>query len=179
MAASCSFYCLKIPENVLQHVNALLHVLHRDELEPAMEVFAAGAQIGTQQPLIGKSRPVRTAADGNLPRLHSGRFHGSLCPINDLHVGQDALLHIVVAVLDGKLYRACAAFYIQEIGSGGHNRLLGVELIQIVVPKNIFQAALLYLTLHMRQMNEALIAVGILWLPSRRKHGLKFHGKVH
>ena len=58
---------------MLQHLNALLHVFHGNELKSAMEVFAAGTQVGAQQSLIGQSCAVRTAPNGHLSGLYGRR----------------------------------------------------------------------------------------------------------
>lgn len=46
------FSKLEPGENLHQHIYALLHILHRDILEPSVVVLAAGAQVGTGQPFV-------------------------------------------------------------------------------------------------------------------------------
>ncbi len=42
----------EIRQDLHQHLHAQLHVLHRNEFEASVIVFAAGTQVGTGQPLV-------------------------------------------------------------------------------------------------------------------------------
>ena len=48
-------YCLNVSCDLHQKTDDCLHILDRDILKSAVEVLAAGTQIGTRQTLIGQA----------------------------------------------------------------------------------------------------------------------------
>ena len=143
-----------------------------------MVVFAAGAKIGTGQPLIGKSRSVSAAADGHFHRIHTGKAHRRLGPIHHIHHRLDTLFHIEIAVLHRQLTGALAILAVDKVCRSSHDCLLFFELIHIMVADDITQSALLYFTLHIRQMDKTFVTLGILGFLNSRKQTLVFHCNV-
>ena len=141
-----------------------------------MVVFAAGTQVGAGQPLVGQPRTVGAAANGHFHRVHARCCHGLFRPLHHIHARLNALLHIVVAVLEGQLQGSCAVLAVDEVRSGGHNRLLFLELLHVVVADDIVQLGTLHLALHAQQMEEALIALRQLRALSHGEQALEFHG---
>ena len=78
-----------IGQNFHQQIGDLLHILHRDILEAAVEIGAAGAQIGARQTHEAEPGAVGATADGNGDGGDAHIAHSLLRPLHDIHAGLD------------------------------------------------------------------------------------------
>ena len=141
-----------------------------------MVVLSAGAQVGAGQPFVGESGPVGAAPDRNGLGLHAHKLHGFSSPVHNIHTGLDLLPHIVIAILQGQLQSAGTVLPVDVVPGGGHEILLFPELLAVVVPDDVAQNSLLYLALHIRQVDEALVALCVFRLLLDRQQAVKLHG---
>ena len=118
-------------QNLHQHPDALLHVLGGDELKASMVVFASGTQIGTGQPFVGQPRAVGAAANGHFRRVHACRSHGLFRPLHHVHTRLNALLHVIVAVLEGQFQRSRAVLAVDKVRGSG----LGLAIVKELVDR--------------------------------------------
>ena len=81
-----------IPENRCKQFRDFLHVLNRDILEPAVEVFTARTEIRAGKPFEREPRAVRSAADRLYLRGNAELQHGAFRLIDEEHAGLDFLL---------------------------------------------------------------------------------------
>ena len=100
----------------------------------AVEVGAAGAEVGAGDiPLPREAGSVGAAPDGNDLRLHAHGPHGGTGVVDELHVGQQLLLHIIVAVLQLQPEGTLAPNAVEVADGVFHEGLAGLELLTVVV----------------------------------------------
>ena len=127
-----------------------------------MVVVAAGGEVGAGQTRPGKVRAVRAAADGHAHGYDAVCAEGILRALDEVEVRQDLFLHVVVAVGDGDLGGAVAVDLVDLIGAGSEKFLLFFKLLAVVVADDVAQRGLCHAALHVREMEEALVALGLL-----------------
>ena len=93
-------------------------------------------------------------------------------------MGQDLLLHVVVAVLELQHRGAFAVLFIDGGGSGGHRGLAGLEFLHVVVADDVLQLRFAHRAAHLAQVVEALGALGVLRALIGGQHGVQLHGDV-
>ena len=89
--------------NLDNNLHGLLHNLNAHELVRTMKVATTGEDIWTRQSLERKLCTVCAATDGLHLRSDTTLLHCLEHNVDDVHVGVDLLLHVVVLVLE--LYR--------------------------------------------------------------------------
>ena len=141
-----------------------------------MVILSAGTQVGAGQPQEGEPGAVRAAPDGHRLNRHAHRLHGPDRPLHHIHTRFDLLPHIVVAVPDGELYGAGPVFPVQKRGGGLHQCLLLPEPVHIMIPDDIAQGGMLHLSLHICQVEKALVALRGLRPLVNRQQALELHG---
>ena len=82
--------------------------------------------------------------------------------MDELNMGLYLFLHVVVAVLDGGHGSAFAVAAVYLGGEGEEQRFAGLEALCVVVADDVAEGSLGHAALHIVQMEEALIAAGVL-----------------
>ena len=143
-----------------------------------MEVEAAGAEVRAGQAHIAQGRAVGAAADRGLDGFKARRADGLAGVLDQMEVGLNFLQHIIIAVLDVQLHRARTVAVIQAGGNMLHLGLAGGKLGSIVVAHDVAQVRGGHVTLHTRQVEEALTALGVLGAGEGGQRGVELHGHV-
>ena len=94
-----------------------------------MVVKAAGAKVRAGQAHVRQGRAVRAAADGHALRLDAVGAEGVLRALDEVEVGENFLLHVVVAVRYFGDHGALTVFAVQEIGGFGEKFLFLFKLL--------------------------------------------------
>ena len=82
----------------------LLHYLDAHKLVRAVEVDTAGEDVRTRQTLEAQLGSVDTAADRFYAGWNAALLHRSEHDVDDVHVRINLLLHVIVLVVDNRLY---------------------------------------------------------------------------
>src|SRR5699024_1364592 len=144
--ASCLDWSGRVPgveaDDVQDHLGGLVHPLGGDALQHAVEVEAAGAQVGAGQALPAEDGAVGAAPDGHFLRLQPGGPDGGAGGLHQVEVGADLFDHVAVAVL--QLHRdGAGAVLAVEPGGGLEQVVLFVfQLGGVVIPQDIAQLGL-------------------------------------
>ena len=94
--------------------------------------------------------------------------------VDDVHLGINLLLHVIVLVVDIGCECAFTIFLVHLLDKGQHQTFALLELRAVVVADDIRQFGLFATTLHTRQVIEALIALGGLWTLVGRQQSHEF-----
>lgn len=128
----------------------------------AVEVGAAGAEVGAGDiPLPREAGSVGAAPDGNDLRLHAHGPHGGTGVVDELHVGQQLFLHIIVAVLQLQPEGALAPNAVEVADGVFHEGLAGLELLTVVVTDDGVEHHLRLVAGDVGDVVEALVALGV------------------
>ena len=120
-----------------QHLHHRVHLLHAGQLQRAVEIVAAGAQVRTGQAHIGQPRPVGAPPDGLHRRGEPRQLRRPLGIVHQMHTVRELLLHVVVAVLQGELHPGGGVGRPHLGGGALHQRLFLLKLGPVVVPDDI------------------------------------------
>ena len=90
--------------------------------------------------------------------------------VDDVHLGVNLLLHVVVLVGDFTADRSFTVFLVHLLGTLLNRALAVFEAVTVVVADDVVQLGVLHVSLHARQVVEALIALGLLRCLFCRKH---------
>ena len=80
-----------------------------------MEVDTAGEDVRTRQTLEAQLGSVGTAADRFYARWNSALLHRSEHDVDDVHVRINLLLHVIVLVVDNRLYGSVAILLVHLV----------------------------------------------------------------
>ena len=90
-------------------------------------------------------------------------------------MGEDLLLHVVVAVIDLGLGRAVAVNFVEARSAVGKERLFLFKALAVVVADDIAERRLGHAAAHLGQVEKALVAVGFLRHFVLRQHRVEGH----
>ena len=154
-----------------------MKILQGDEFEAAVEILAAGAEVGARKSLVGEPGAVGAAADGHHLGRDAAGLHGRLGSVHDIHVRQDLLLHVPVALGDRGLRGARAVLLIEEVRGLLEEFAPALELFRVVVSDDIGELGLLHLPCHVGQVIKPFVAVGGGRGLIDRQELVKLHGQ--
>ncbi len=149
-----------------QNVHHLVHLLHAAQLQRAVEVISAGAQVGAGQAHIGQPGAVGAAADGLGGGGEAGKPGGLVGVVHQVHTARQLLLHIKIAVRQGELDFGGGVDGLKLGGGPLEQALFHRELPLVVVPDDVFHPAGGGGAVEGVQVEEALIALrlgGNIW----------------
>ena len=90
-------------------------------------------------------------------------------------MGENFLLHVVVAVIDLSLGRAVAVNFVDARGAVGEESLFLLKALAVVVADDVAQRRLGHAAAHLGQVEKALVAVGLLRHFVLRQHRVEGH----
>ena len=96
--------------------------------------------------------------------------------MDQVHVGEDLFLHIVVAVSGDGGGGARAVLGVDGVGAAVEQGLAGLEAVAVVVADDIVELGLRHVAGHGVEVEEALIAVSLFRYLVRGEHGVEDHG---
>ena len=99
--------------DIQQDFGRLVHPLDGGAFADAVEVEAAGAEVGAGQTFPAQNSAVGAAAHGDFLRGQAGLLNGLAGVLDEVEVGLDLLDHVAVAVLDLDFHRALAVLAVQ------------------------------------------------------------------
>ena len=143
-----------------------------------MEVEAAGEDVGAREAHEGQAGAVGAAADGLDSGLDPGHLHGLDGRVDDVHVRLHHLAHIIILVFHLEPDRARAVLGVDEFGGLGHHLLAGLELGAVVVADDVGDVGFLDGSLEGNQVEEALVALGVLRAGERRQQAVELRRDV-
>ena len=133
-----------------------------------MEIDTSGEDVGARQAAEGELRAVGSATDGLHLRCDTTFLHSLEHDIDDIHVGVDLLLHVVILVfhLDG--HSAFAILLVHLLRNALQEVLALLKVLAVVVAYDIAELGLLTVAVDAYQVEEALIALGrrLAWAPT-------------
>ena len=110
---------------------------------------------------------------GFTPRL----LHGLEHEVDDVHIGLDLLLHVVVLVGEGDLEDALAVLLVHLGHAVGEELLALLKLLTVVVADDVGELALLAMALDGQEVVEALVALGGLGDVGGGDQGIELGGQ--
>ena len=123
----------------------------------AVEVQAAGEDVGARQTLETELCAVSAAANSAHARLNAAVLHGIEGGVDDVHHRLYLLAHIIILVGKGYLHRACAVLLVEQFANGGGILLALLEAGAGVVAYDIGERGFLHVAVHAEQVVETLI----------------------
>ena len=160
------------------HLHGLLHHLDGDKLIGAVEVDAASEDVGAGKAAVAELGAVRAATDRLYLRLHTRLLHGLEHEVDDVHIGLDLLLHVVVLVGEGDLEDALAVLLVHLGHAVGEELLALLKLLTVVVADDVGELALLAMALDGQEVVEALVALGGLGDVGGGDQGVELGGQA-
>ena len=147
-----------------------VHVLHEKRVQ---ELAPAGVQKGA-----GLLRGVQPAgAEGQRRQgRHPRRLHGGPRPEDQVHVGFNLLPHVVVGVLEDELHRARAVLGVEVVRRRAQVLLAGLEPGPVMVAEDVVQLRPGLAALHVVEVVEALIPLGVGGGLRRGQHPRELQG---
>ena len=118
---------------------------------------------------MGQARAVRAATDGYALRLDAVGAEGVFRALDEVEVGEDLLLHVVVAVIDLGLGCAVAVNFVEARGAVGKESLFLLKALAVVVADDVAQRRLGHAAAHLGQVEKALVTHNIKMACSKRK----------
>ena len=137
--------------------------------------MAACAQIGAGQTAEGELSAVGAAADGLNIGLKPRSFNGFKSIFNHVEMGFYSLAHIAVLLFYLQNYSAFSVFPVEKFCGVGKAGFAGLKRACIVVADNIAESSLLNIALHICQVEEALVALGISGGIAGGEHSVELH----
>ena len=125
-----------------------------------MEVDTASEDIRARQSAEGELCTVSTTTDGFYTRGHTAILHGTQHDIDDVHVGIDFLLHVIILVLHLSHNGIFAILLLHLSHTFLNKRLAVFEAVAVVVADDIAERGLFNTALDAQQVIEAFIAIG-------------------
>ena len=143
----------------------------------AVEVDTAGEDVRTRQTLEAQLGSVGTAADRFYAWWNAALLHRSEHDINDVHVRINLLLHIIVLVVDNRLYGSVAILLVHLVHAVLDEILAVFKLVAVVISDDVAEFCLLAAALDADEMVETLVAFSLLRSLVLRNHVLEFHSQ--
>ena len=160
---------------MLHALDGQIHLLHAAVFQLAVEVAAAGAQIGAGQTHKGQAGAVGAAADGHGDRLNAGAAHGLHGVVHQMPVGADLVSHVLIGILDGQGDGTFAVLAVQEGGCRLSVGLLLFQLGGVVVTEDVVHPGVFHVALHIGQVEETVVFLGELGLLLGGQQVLELH----
>ena len=129
-------------------------------LKGPVGILAPCAQVGAGKTHVGKARAVGAAANGDDERLDARVLHRLARKLDELHMGQDLLFHVVVLIGDGKLDAFAAVAGVHERRRLLHDALALLEALAVVVANDVVERGRRDIALDRAQVEEPFAALG-------------------
>ena len=143
----------------------------------AVEVDTAGEDVRTRQTLEAQLGSVGTAADRFYARWNAALLHRSEHDVDDVHVRINLLLHVIVLVVDNRLYGSVAIFLVHLVHAVLDEILAAFKLVAVVISDDVAEFCLLAAALDADEVVETLVAFSLLRSLVLRNHILEFHSQ--
>ena len=124
-----------------------------------MEVDATSEDVGAGQTTEGELGTVGAATDGFHLGSHAHCLHGVQHEVDDVHLGVNLLLHVVVLVAQLAADRSLAVALIHLHDGVLYQALALLEAVAVVVADDVRQRGVLHVRLQARQVEESLVAL--------------------
>ena len=144
-----------------EHFYHFFHGSDGDAFVDAVEVHAAGGEVGAGQTHKGESCAVRAAADRYADGIKSYPAHGIFRCADDVHVGQDHFLHVVVAVAQIQLEGALAVDGIHVGNEVLHEFLAVLKLFAVVIADDHAEFGKAFIAVYRGDMVKSLVVFGV------------------
>ena len=108
-------------------LHGFLHGLDADELVRAVEIDSACEDVGAGEATEGELGTISAATDGLDLGGYAALLHGMHHDVDDVHLGVDLLLHVIVLILQLDGDCAFAVLRIHGVGTAADEALAGFE----------------------------------------------------
>ena len=136
--------------------------------------MSARAQIRTGQAVIGEPASVCSAPDGRNDGFNTDLPHGRACPLYQLHVIPENILHVIVGVPDIGADTSFAVFAVEKSTACRKELFFRLKFFSVVVADNIIHNGFFHTAVQRVKVVEALIPFCMLRAVGFREQPVKF-----
>ena len=124
-----------------QHFAHYIQIFDGDQLMAAVEVEAAGSEVGAGQAHEGQTAAVGAAANRLMHGFHAHSAIGGFGAVDDIHMLFDDRAHVVIGIHQLQFHRAFAVTRVDLRGDTGGQAFAGLKTIAVVVADDVVHHA--------------------------------------